>query len=304
MNNPAIVGCWDQDAGLGVPTLMRQQLHTVKSTGDAGRIDLVGLNIKDDEYELRIFELKNGKIDIPAVDQLKQYLEGWHNQTSAKSEIKKWMLELGMQDIDEIINNPTGVLVGTEFDYDAISKAREYKLQGIRLARFRAKSGMPDYYVIIEDQIGDVIKWAKRPRIGWSPFISNGLIKSTDIFQITTKDRTKILARPDPESFGTDSKKLIFDEESTRKILAKLPEREEHIINIKKKAEEEGWSIKWFEKVIQQIKDGKGVLISHATGVVGLIFDPSIGWHVPGQYWVHKETGKLLNTIKDEYYEM
>ena len=68
MNNPANIGCWNTDTDLAFPTLIRQQLHTRKGKGSGGRIDLVGVSIGDNGYELRIFELKASRIDVPAVE--------------------------------------------------------------------------------------------------------------------------------------------------------------------------------------------------------------------------------------------
>ena len=45
MNNPAIVGCWDPDSDLALPTLIRQQISTKTARGSAGRIDLAGISI-------------------------------------------------------------------------------------------------------------------------------------------------------------------------------------------------------------------------------------------------------------------
>jgi len=219
-------------------------------------------------------------------------MESFLRQT-ARPEIKRWLLELGLDgvddsNVDEIVDNPRGVLVGPEFDPDAILEAEKSspRLQGVRLTRFKAES-RSEYYVIIEDQIGDVINPPKR--IGWQPFIDKGLIEPSDIFSIMTREGVELCcARPDPESFGTRSKKFIFEDESASKIL----EREEHIRN---NATE---SPKWLDTVIQSIKNKRGVLITHATGIVYLAFEWPAAYWVPGQYWIHKKSNKSLDQLK------
>lgn len=294
MNNPAIIGCWNPDAGLAFPTLIRQQLYTKKGTGGGGRIDLVGISIGDKGYELRIFELKASKIDVPAVEQLHNYLNGWRNEMSARSDIKRWILELELDgidnnNVDEIVNRPRGVLIGPEFDIDAIFKAKDVKLLGIRLSRFKAESES-EYYVIVEDQIGDVVQRAKRQQIGWGSFIDKGLIEQSDIFSIRIpKEGIELCAKPDPESFKTASKKFIFERKSAAQIL----EKEE---DIKKNAPKR--VKRWLDKEIQSVKEGKGILITHATGIAFFAFKCPKSYWVPGQYWIHKKTNKSLDKLK------
>lgn len=294
MNNPAIIGCWNPDAGLTFPTLIRQQLYTKKGAGGGGRIDLVGISISDKGYELRIFELKASKIDVPAVEQLHNYLNGWRNEGSARHDIERWILELELDgidssNVDKIVNCPRGVLVGPEFDIDAIVEAKKIELQGIRLSRFKTESGS-EYYVIIEDQVGDVVQHAKRQQIGWDSFIDKGLIEQSDIFGISIpKEGIELCAKPDPGSFGTASKKFIFEKDSASKILGKEGD-------IRNNANE--YEKKWIDKVIQSIKNEKGILITHATGIVYLAFGWPKSYWVPGQYWVHKKTNKSLDELK------
>lgn len=292
MNNPAIIGCWNPDAGLAIPTLIRQQLYTKKGTGGGGRIDLVGISIGDNGYELRIFELKASKINVVAVEQLHNYLNGWESEKSAKSDIKRWMLELRLDgidssNVDEILARPRGVLVGPEFDIDAIVKAKDIGFQGIRLSRFKAES-VSEYYVIVEDQIGDVVQRAKRQQIGWSSFIDKGLIEQSDIFSIIPKEGAELCVKLDPASLGTTSKKFIFEKKSASEILDK-----EVDIRNNAGADEK----KWLDKVIQSIKDEKGILITHATGIVYLAFRRPKSYWVPGQYWIHKKTNKTLDEL-------
>lgn len=294
MNNPAIIGCWNPDAGLAFPTLIRQQLYTQKGKGGAGRIDLMGISIGDKGYELRIFELKAGKIDVRAVKQLSNYLTGWGKKKGAQSDVKKWISEFELDgidgsNVDKVVNAPRGVLVGSEFDPDAILQAKDLKLQGIRLTRFKAESES-EYYVIIEDQIGDVVQRAKRQQIGWGSFIDKGLIEQSDIFSIRIpKEGIELCAKPDPESFETASKKFIFERKSAAQIL----EKEE---DIKKNAPKR--VKRWLDKEIQSVKEGKGILITHATGIAFFAFKCPKSYWVPGQYWIHKKTNKSLDNLK------
>ena len=295
MNNPAIIGCWNPDTDLAFPTLIRQQLHTRKGAGSGGRIDLVGVSIGDNDYELRIFELKASKIDVEAVKQLQDYLDGWTEERSARSKIRRWLLELELDGVDdsnveEIVNDPRGILVGPEFDADAILEARKSRLQGIRLTRFKAES-RSEYYVIVEDQIGDVIQTGRRI-VGWQPFIDKGLIEPSDIFSIMTREGVELCcARPDPESFETNSKKFIFEDESVSNIL----EIEGTIRSNATKYEK-----KWLDTVIQSIKNKRGILITRATGIVYLAFKWPTSYWVPGQYWIHKKSNKSLDQLKHQ----
>jgi len=294
MNNPAIIGCWNPDAGLAIPTLIRRQLYTEKGTGGGGRIDLVGISIGDNDYELRIFELKASKIDVVAVEQLHNYLKGWEGEKSveAKSGIKKSLLDLRLDgidgsNVDEILARPRGVLVGPEFDIDAIVKAKDIGFQGIRLNRFKAES-VSEYYVIVEDQIGDVVQRAKRQQIGWSSLIDKGLIEQSDIFSIIPKEGVELCVKLDPASLGTTLKKFIFEKKSASEILDKEVDIRNNAGADKKER---------LDKVIQSIKDEKGIGITHATEIVYLVFGRPKSYWVPGQYWIHKKTNKTLKTL-------
>lgn len=295
MNNPAIVGCWNPDSDIALPTLVRKQIFTKRDTGGAGRIDLAGISsMGDGSYELRIFELKVGDIDVSAVEQLQSYLEGWENEESAKSEIKKWVLSLKLEEIDnsnvdKIINHIVGVLVGSRFLPEAIQKASSLNIQGIRLARFRAET-RSEYFVIVEDQIGTVVQRAKRQSYGWKDFIDAGLIELSDRFVISNKE-FELSAKLDQESLGTASKKFIFEIESVSKLLNKEK-------NIREKAGTN--EKKWLDKVIQSIKEEKGISITHATGIVYLAFEWPTSYWVPSQYWIHKRSGKILDQLKLE----
>jgi hypothetical protein len=295
MNNQAIIGCWDPEGRIAFPALIRQQLSTKKYPGTSGRIDLVGISPGEKQYELRIFELKKGKIDSSAVEQLNEYINGWRKDKTVKGEIKKWILALGLPDINESnveqsLNNPIGVLVGSDFDLEAINKASEYGFKGIRLSRFKA-GVESEYYVIIEDQIGDVVKSAKRQQIGWKDFIESKLINETDTFTIKPKEGLVLKARPDLKSLDTPSKNLVFKEESTSKIL----KQKNTILKRASKYEK-----KWLEGVLQSIKDKKGIRITHATGIVYLAFGWPKSYWVPGQYWFHEKSKKNLGSLEYE----
>lgn len=294
MNHPAIIGCWNPDSGVELPTLIRQQIHTKKNTKTFGRIDLVGVKVdinEDSYYSLYIFELKVGDIDVPAVEQLQSYLEGWKNDESAKSNIKQWILDLkldviergGKEILDEILNKPTGVLIGSKFLPKAVTKASELKIEGIRLVRFRAKTSS-DYFVIIEDQIGDIVQSVRR-NYSWNDFINAGLIKQDDVLSLS-KGEIEIIAKPDIKSAYQN---LFFDEASISKILANEK-------NVPKDA-------KKFWEILNSVKEGKSIRISHATELVYYVFRFPTSYGSPGGYWELKRTGETLDTLKDRFKE-
>lgn len=69
MNNPAVIGCWDPDAKASCPSLVREQIFTRSGKEGKGRMDIVGVARNEEgEYELRIFGLKLGEIDVSAVE--------------------------------------------------------------------------------------------------------------------------------------------------------------------------------------------------------------------------------------------
>ncbi len=295
MNNPAIVGCWDPDADFAIPTLIRQQIHTKKGEGGSGRIDLAGIIKNDNGYELCIFELKANRIDETAVTQLHDYLKGWGKKESASKMIKDWILDLQLVGVDssnvnKMISKPQGVLVGPEFDVKAIIKAKGMNFQGIRLTRFRAEIGQ-DYYVIVEDQVGDVIKRAKRAQFGWSDLIDNNLIAETDKITLTVPNKSvKFIAKPDLTAASFKSKKIIFEKASANKILKK--ERQIRVAHSEFK-----YPAKWIDSVIQSIQEGNSVLITHATGIIYFAFGWPTSFWVPGQYWIHEKSKLTLGKL-------
>ncbi len=290
MNNPAIVGCWDPESELALPSL-RQQVGTTTADGGIGIIDLVGICVGEKGNELRLFELKNGDIDVTAVEQIGKYLKGWEKERSAKSEIKKWILELNLQGIDEknvdkIIDNPVGVLVGTRFLPEAITKAMQLNIQGIRLARFRAET-KSEYFVIVEDQVGKIVRrqWC------WNDIIKAGLIEPLDVFSISHKG-IKLLAIPDQKYLDYYTKKIIFDEVSTKKLLGKKRD-------IIRKAK--GYDKKWLDNAIESLKKKEGLFLSNATGLCYLAFGgPTASYWNPTWWWKHEKSGKSIDDLKNE----
>lgn len=295
MINPAIVGCWNPSSDLALPSLIRQQVF-IKSDKDIGRIDLLGLAVLDEGYELRIFELKSDDIIVAAVEQLKGYLEVWNKENTAKSEIKQWILSLELKDIDdqnidEIVSNPVGILIGPKFQPEAISKAIELNIQGIRLARFKAERES-EYFVIVEDQVGKIVENVKRLWT-WRDLIKTGLIESSDYFKITHED-ISLSAKPDPKYLDYPKKKIIFDHDSTKKILEKEKE-------IKEKANDD--DKKWLNKALDSLKKDEGVFISNATGLSYLAYGgPTPSYWVPTFWWFHEKTGKRLEELKGEFF--
>lgn len=295
MNNPAIVGCWDPDSDLALPTLIRQQISTKTARGSAGRIDLAGISIGEKDYELRIFELKVTDIDVSAVEQLENYLKGWEKEKSAKSDIRGWILRLGLQGIDEknvnkIIDNPAGVLVGPKFQPEAISRAIQLKIQGIRLARFRAEK-KSEYFVIVEDQVGRIIETERR-QWSWNDLVKASLINPSDDFSISYKG-IKLLAKPDQKYLDyITTKRVIFNEESVKRILNKKAA-------IKTNAPES--EKEWLDIAIESIKRSESLSLTKATGLCFYAFGgPTASFWVPTGWWIHEKSGKSLAQLRNE----
>jgi hypothetical protein len=298
MNNPAIVGCWDPESEVAMPSLIREQISTLTEEQGRGRMDLVGIARTDKGYELRLFELKAFEITESAVDQLDSYLKGWEKEKSAKSKIQQWVLNLHLDDVDEtnvykIINNPVGILVGPKFQPEAISKASKLKIRGIRLARFRSEA-KSEYYVIIEDQVGTIVSSTKK-YWSWRELINAGLIQPSDSFYISFEEN-KLVAKPDPEYLDYNWIRVIFDEVSKKELL----EREKEI---KRKAENDVYAKKWLDKALSSIKIGEGVWLTHATGLCYLAFEgPTASYWNPSGYWIHEKSGKSIYELKDELF--
>lgn len=297
MNNPAIVGCWDPESDIARPALIRQQICLETQKG-MGRLDLLGISISENNYELRIFELKPGDIEATAVDQLDSYIKGWELEQSTKSAIRNWVLNLNLEgidenNIDEIIDHPVGILVGSKFQPEAISKAIQLNIQGIRLARFKAEK-KSEYFVIVEDQVGKIVEISKR-QWSWKNLIDQELMAASDDFSISHEGVT-LKSKPDPEFLDYYTKKIIFDEESRKKILEKEDE-------IRKKAE--AYDKKWLDKAIESLKNNEGIFISNATGLCYLAFGgPAASYWTPTYWWIHEKTGKTVEQLKEEYFSL
>jgi len=290
MNNPLILGYRSEAASLAQPILMKQQLGTKAKEG-AGRLDICGLFPKGETYELLIFELKNGEIDIAAVNQLSEYIDGWHDEKGAKQKIKQQVKEMGLQeivedDLERAIENPIGVLVGTNFLAEAISKANANKLKGIRLARFRAEE-KGEYYVIIEDQIGDVISTG-RFQWSWQDLVAENLIEETDSLIIETKGNM-LRGQPDRDTLTWVKKKILLDEDSRKRILDAADSFKQNAGELERR---------WLPKTLDSIRHGKPIYITNATGLSYLAFGgPTKSYWVPLYWWVHEKSGKKLEEM-------
>jgi len=98
---------------------------------------------------------------VDAVKQLIRYLKEWQFDPAVRKQVKEWALRLGLKGVDEttiddILDQPIGVLIGTNFQAEAIRAALDsdfkQQIRGLRLARFRGTS-KSEYYVIAEDQM-------------------------------------------------------------------------------------------------------------------------------------------------------
>jgi len=292
MSNPAVLGCWDPRSKISKPTLLKQQIN-LKLEGDIGRIDLIGIGNREGDFELRIFELKPGDIDLNAVNQLNWYLKAWEKDVEARKIVRAEVLKLRLQGVDEdsldsLINNPVGVLVGSKFLPESISKASKLGIRGLRIARFKAEA-RAEYYVIVEDQIGDVmIKrfWS------WKELVDAGLIGQSDEFSISHGD-VKLIAKPDPKYLDYSWKYLIFNEDSAKRL-----------IDIEEKIREKAgdYERKWLDKEFDNLKKGKGMVITHASALFYFAFGgpyPSCYW-TPTGWWKHEKSGKSLEQLRSE----
>jgi len=290
MSNPAVLGCWDPRSKIPKPTLLMQQIN-LKSGGDIGRLDLIGIGYREDGFELRIFELKPDDIDVSAVDQLDGYLKAWKKDEEARKSVKQEIIKLrlpGLDDdsLDQLINNPVGVLVGARFLPEAITKASELGIRALRVARFRAETSA-EYYVIVEDQIGDVITkrfWR------WKDLVDAGLIDPSDEFSISHGD-IKLMATPDPKYLNYYWKYLIFTEESAKRL-----------IDMEEKIRENAgdYERKWLDKEFNNLKEGKGMVITHATALFYFAFGGPASYWTPTGWWIHVKSGKSLDELKNE----
>ncbi len=180
------------------------------------------------------------------------------------------------------------LLVGAKFLPEAIAKASELGIRGLRIARFKAEE-RAEYYVIVEDQIGDVMmKWYWR----WKDLIEAGSIGQSDEFSISHED-VKLIAKPDPKYLHWSWKHLIYNEDSAKRL-----------IDMEEKIRENSGDLerKWLDKEFDNLKKGKGMVITHASALFYFAFGgpyPSCYW-TPTGWWKHVSSGKTLDELKNE----
>ena len=289
MSNPAILGFWDPGLNTHRPHLLKQQIN-LKMQGEAGRIDLLAFGNIEDNYEIRIFELKAEDITEKSVEQLDWYLKAWKKDNTARSYFKEELLDLklkgmGEKSIDNILDNPVGVLVGPKFLPESILKASSLGIGGIRLARFKASTSS-EYYVIVENQIGDVMT---KSYWRWIDLIDNKLITKSDDFSISHKG-IKLFAKPDSKYLDYSWKYLFFDENSVKKLL-------DNENNIRKNYKED--NKKRLDRMINKLKKRESITITQASALFYYAFGgpyPSCFW-TPTGWWIHEKTGKPLGEL-------
>jgi hypothetical protein len=296
MNNPAIVGCWNPESAIAMPTLMRQQINLKSPKGEVGRMDLVGLSLVEGGRELRIFELKANDIDVAAVEQIKWYLDLWKENDAVKLEMRRWILSFGLDNLDEvgadkIVEDPVAVLVGPKFQPEAIAKAVDTNIQGIRLARFKSET-KSEYFVVVEDQVGKIVE-SGRLQWRWKDLIDSKLMEASDIFSIS-HNKITLSAKPDPKYLDYYWKYLIYDEESARRLL----EKEKDI-----RANAGSYKKEWLDKDFESLRKGGGIVITRASALFYFAFGgpyPSCYWN-PIWMWIHKKSGKELGVLVNEF---
>ncbi len=301
MNNPSVIGCYADDAQTA-QKLLRDQVVIKSDRGGSGRIDIVGLAPREDSgFELRIFELKNGEIDVTAVEQLIHYLRNWQPNSAARERVRDWALSLVLKGVDEttiddILDQPIGVLIGTAFKAEAIGAALDsdlsQQIRGLRLARFRGTS-KSEYYVIAEDQIGDIR--TKKKLWSWGELIKKGLIDKDDTF---ISKKTGLIVRPDPERLDYNWIMVIFDEPSTQLLLSKEKE-----ILAKAEAQSDAYVKKWVPKALDALRNRKNMAITLATGLSFFAFGSPVSYWVPTDYWIHQKSGKSLTELKGSLFK-
>lgn len=297
MNNPAIIGCWDPEVNNSIPALIRSQFPTKNKESGGGRMDLVGIAPTDNGYELRIFELKNVEVTVDAVDQLNGYLTRLIGPDSARDRenLEKRILELGLEDVSEndvkdIVKEPIGILVGPKFKAEAILKAKELKIKGVRLARFRSASST-EYYVIVEDEVGDIVDLSRR-NWKWKDLYNSNLITKDDYFVIKHENNA-LRAKPDLNTWDKPKKKIIFDEESARILISS-----EQSIRSRATTDHD----RWLDKEFSALKKGEGIFLSNAAGICYLAFGgPSASYWVPNPLWIHERTDLRLQELVEDY---
>jgi len=301
MNNPAVIGCSVADAQSNQP-LVRAQVIIKSDQGGLGQMDIIGLAPREENgYELRIFELKKGEIDVDAVKQLIWYLKEWQSDPAARQQVREWALGLGLKGVDEttiddILDQPIGVLIGTNFQAEAIRAALDsdfkQQIRGLRLARFRGTS-KSEYYVIAEDQIGTIR--TKKKLWSWGALIKAGLIDKDDTFILK---ETGLIARPDTERLDYNWIMLIFDEPSTQLLLSKEKE-----ILAQAEAQSDTYVKSWVPRALDALRNRKSMAITLATGLSFFAFGSPVSYWVPTEYWFHQKSGKSLSELKGSLFK-
>jgi len=301
MNNPSVIGCSVADAQSNEP-LVRAQVIIKSDQAGMGRIDVIGLAPREDSgFELRIFELKNGEIDVAALEQLIHYLKNWQPNSSARKQVRDWALRLSLKGVDEttiddILDQPIGVLIGTGFKAEAIRAALDsdlrQQIRGLRLARFRGTS-KSEYYVIAEDQIGTIR--TKKRYWSWGALIKAGLIDKDDTFILK---ETGLIVRPDPERLDYNWIMVIFDEPSTQLLLSK----EEEIL-AKAEAQSDAYVKRWVPRALDALRNRKSMAITLATGLSFFAFGSPTTYWGPADYWIHQKSGKFLTELKGSLFK-
>jgi len=117
-------------------------------------------------------------------------------------------------------------------------------------------------------------------------------IKMLDEFSISHED-VKLIAKPDPKYLHWSWKHLIFNEDSAKRL-----------IDMEEKIRENSGDLerKWLDKEFDNLKKGKGMVITHASALFYFAFGgpyPSCYW-TPAGWWKHVSSGKTLDELKNE----
>jgi hypothetical protein len=182
--------------------------------------------------------------------------------------------------------NPSGVLVASDFSKETLDQIEANRFKAIRLSRFKTNQGL-DYYVIIEDRLGDIVSGARRS-IGWGDLVLKNLVSFEDEFCLKISAQDELSAVPVQLKSESKSKYLRFSEDARGKILSKAED-------IEKRNKIDGF--KSLDATIEEIKDNKPIILTHATRVVYLAYGMPRSYWVPGQYWIHKKSAKSLQQI-------
>jgi len=293
MNNPSLIVEWDSETLESLPVKQQNFIRDVDNS--RGRIDIIGLTKIDEKIVLRVFELKNGPITAESVKQIKGYLDSWKNEKRLKNGIRTWISELNLpgiteKTIDTIIESPVGVLIGTTFSAEAIVEAQNNKISGVRLARFRGASKL-DYYVIVENQIGDIIR---RRNWSWQDLIDANLIRVDDQFTFSYAGQI-LKIRPEPDKLDWNIINVIFDQAS-RDFLLKMEKKIlENAPDFAKKPVEKG---------LDALHRGGSLALTNATALAFFALGMKLkSFWTPTGFWVHEKSGKILSDLKLELFD-